>query len=99
MKVIVRPRARHDVMDHLRFAAKDQDDYRQLERLADEVFGRCRRLGSNPAIQGSLIGASPGVRVLPYRSFLIYLRYEQGRVVVLRILHHSRDRDVVDVSD
>ena len=90
VEVILTPQARDDL---------DQIDRFSIENFGEAVatdymqgfFAAFVRLAEYPESAPLLPRITPPTRSLTYRSHRIIHDYEVGRVVIIRVFHHSRD--------
>lgn len=60
--------------------------------LIDDIVDRIVLLASHPKGGRLRDELSPGLRSFPVKNHIIYYRPDQGRIVVVRVLHGSRDQ-------
>jgi toxin ParE1/3/4 len=90
------PRARADLQSITDFIA--QDNPRAAKNLIVDLRARCVSLQSHP-LQGRAAPAiGPGVRILPFRSYLILYRVEAD-IEIDRVIHGARDLNTVLVDE
>lgn len=86
------PRARHDLLDAVRWIAKDNQ--RAAEGLRDAVVDAAHRIGEHPGIGAMRLElADEPVRFLPLTGFPYVIVYDAAEVppLILRVLHGPRD--------
>ena len=90
-KVVVSPRARHDLLEIIDFISRDNPD--AAERFGSELLDHAELLADFPHI-GAPVSQRSGVRKLLHTPIRIYYRVDEERKVV-EILHfwHAARRD------
>lgn len=90
MGVLYTPAARRDIDEIWQFTVthwgdKAADDYvRAIAHSAD-------RIAATPEIGAKVDAIRAGYRKFPVRSHVIFYRIEDGDILVVRVLHQSRD--------
>ena len=98
-RVVIRPAADRDIDEHYSYIAAEREEAadRFLEALADAL----QRLSDLPGIGRERLTDSlrlAGIREWPLKGFekhIIFYRFVDDRIDVLRILHAARDIDAV----
>ena len=90
MRVVLLPAAREDLVEIWRYgvATWSMD---QADRYSDALDSAIRRLADNPFRAPPVAIVAPGIRRLAHQAHAIFYRVESDEVLVLRILHQSRD--------
>jgi toxin ParE1/3/4 len=88
-RVIRTPAAGQDYRDILEYLADHSEQ--AAERFAEEVADRIRLLSTQPRIGRPRDDLAPGVRSIVIGQYILFYRASDSEVVVLRILHGSRD--------
>lgn len=89
-KVILTPQARDDLNETDRFSIENFGEAVATDYMHG-FFAEFERLSQYPESAPMLLGITPPTRSLAYRSHRIIHDYQNDRVVIIRILHHSRD--------
>lgn len=89
-KVILTPQARDDLNEIDRFSIANFGEA-VATKYMQGFFAAFSRLAEYPESAPLLPRIVPPSRSLTYRSHRIIHDYQGGTVVVIRILHHSRD--------
>ncbi len=89
MNVLWSARARRDLLDILEFIAGENPD--QAHAVVDDIAETVERLEIHPAMGRP--GRVAGTRelVLPRRGFIVPYRIDGDTIMVLRVIHTSRD--------
>lgn len=90
VEVILTPQARDDLDEIDRFSIDNFGETVATEYMHG-FFVAFARLAEYPESAPLLPRITPPTRSLTYRSHRIIHDYEDGNVVIIRILHHSRD--------
>lgn len=61
------------------------------ERLVEEIIDAAETLQKLPMRQHERAGLGAGLRSIPVRNYLLFYRVEKDTVLIVRILHGSRD--------
>jgi toxin ParE1/3/4 len=88
--VILTPQARDDLNEIDRFSIENFGEAVATEYMQG-FFAAFARLAEYPESAPLLPRITPPTRSLTYRSHRIIHEYSGGRVIVIRILHQSRD--------
>jgi toxin ParE1/3/4 len=88
--VILTPQARDDLDEIDRFSIENFGEAVATEYMQG-FFAAFARLVEYPESAPLLPRITPPTRSLTYRSHRIIHDYQSGRVVIIRILHHTRD--------
>jgi toxin ParE1/3/4 len=89
-KVILTPQARDDLNEIDRFSIENFGEAVATEYMQG-FFAAFARLAEYPESAPLLPRITPPSRSLTYRSHRIIHDYQSDTVVIIRILHHSRD--------
>jgi toxin ParE1/3/4 len=87
----VLPRATADLDDIWLYVAEQSGNPNIAQRLIDTITERFYVLSEHPYLGRSRSELRPALRSYPVRNFLIFYRVDEGDVVIIRILHGSRD--------
>jgi toxin ParE1/3/4 len=90
VEVILTPQARNDLDEIDRFGIENFGEAVAIDYMQG-FFAAFARLSEYPESAPLLPRITPPTRSLSYRSHRIIHDYQSGRVLVIRILHHSRD--------
>lgn len=88
--VILTPQARDDLDEIDRFSIENFGEAVATEYMQG-FFAAFARLAEYPESAPLLPRITPPTRSLTYRSHRIIHDYQGGTVVIIRILHHTRD--------
>ena len=83
--------SRIDLVEIWEYVAETQCRPVVASRLIDRIVSAIDRLGSHPRVGTDFSHRSPGVRAVVVGSYVVYHRYENDCVIVLRVLHGARD--------
>ena len=88
----------------LKLLAKAREDMIQLRRYGRREFGAAaadrlvddlervfRLLTDHPLAGSDFSEMTPGLRLFPMRGHRIFYRVAEGKIEIVRVLHHSRD--------
>jgi toxin ParE1/3/4 len=89
MPIFLTATAESDLADAWRWIA-DHDE-RAADRYLDGLEKRICQLGAHPFSGVSRDDVIPKIRAITFRSHLVYHVVENNRVVIVRVLHASRD--------
>lgn len=81
--------ARKDMTDIFDYIAMDNP--RAARSFLDKLKVACQRLSQFPDMGVIRDELAPGVRCIPFASYLIFYRRVEHGVEVIRVLHGSRD--------
>lgn len=83
------PQAREDLIDIWLYVASDS--IRAADRFIDRIYAMCTTLADSPGMGRERPEISPGCRGFTVGEYVIF--YEEGKdgIVILRVLHGSRD--------
>jgi toxin ParE1/3/4 len=95
-RIIKKPRAEHDLIEHFAFIAMDKlAPAERFLRVADESFAQ---LATTPKLGRKWESSQPhlaGIRVYPmpsgFRNYLIFYRIIEDGIEILTIMHGARD--------
>jgi len=82
--------AREDIRDILQYTFQHWGNT-QKTKYQDQLFSTIKLLAQNPGIGSPINEISPGARSYPSGSHLIIYRIAPKELLVLRIIHSSRD--------
>ncbi len=92
--------ALRDLDDIFAYLAEQFQDIGRAREFVDAIVGQIEKIAALPAILGRPRDElSPGLRRFPFRGYLIFMRYEEGRLLVVDILHSRRDMDAAFSQD
>lgn len=86
------PRARRDLDDIWGYSIRIWGAA-QAEHYLRQVFAAARTIAENPMAGRNCDEIRPGYRKLPVGVHVIFYRLEQGKPVIMRILHGHMDVD------
>jgi toxin ParE1/3/4 len=89
MKVAFAPAAQDDLLEIAVYIA--QGNPTRALSFVDELEAKCYKLGGTPGIGVARPELAEGLRVLPYRRYLIFYREHEHVLRIERILHSARD--------
>ncbi len=89
MKVKFSPAARSDLRSIADYIAKDSPE-RALS-FVDEIEVRCRAIADMPKAAVQRNDLRPGIRMVPFRRYLIFYTEADDGVRIERILHGARN--------
>lgn len=101
-KLRISPEARNDLIEVKAYIAQELSNLEAAQSLVSKIMNRIRGLLDFPEMGSSLssvIDIETGYRFLVCESYLIFYRFENGVVYVLRILYSRRDYVRVLFSD
>lgn len=82
-------RAEQDLIDIWRYIARHNEP--AANRLLDRIDEKCRLLVRFPEIGPARDDIAPGLRYVPYGSYLILYRLLPNVVEIVRVVHGRRD--------
>jgi toxin ParE1/3/4 len=86
------PQARSDLQEIWRYVATDSGSLDVADRLIDSITDRFALLASFPNIgRARDVDLRSGLRTFPVGEYVIFYRIQKEDVVILRVLHGSRD--------
>lgn len=85
--------AERDLLSIWRFIALDNT--RAVDRFLLALVAQCERLGDAPGSGRARPELAAEVRSFPYRTYVIFYRTLPDGILILRVLHSSRDIDRV----
>jgi toxin ParE1/3/4 len=85
----LRPQARRDLSEIIAYLA--QRNHVAARKWRDEVFRVFELLGDNPQIGSAHDEVAPDLRMFPLGNYIVLYRVETAGVLVLRVIHASRD--------
>lgn len=88
-RVVVRPRADHDLFEIASYIARD--DPAAADRLIDATEDKFRLLATSPKLGRPRTELARRLRSLPFGSYVIFYRPINDGIEVVRILHGKRD--------
>jgi len=97
MRVVLSAEAKSDLREIGAYIARDNKA--RARSFARELRDKALEIGAMPrAFPLVRRFEHLGIRRRPYRDYLIFYRIEDGRVVVVHILHGARDDDAMFAS-
>jgi toxin ParE1/3/4 len=87
----VSPRATADLDEIWQYVAEESSDPNVAQRLVDSIADRFLVLSEYPYIGRGRPELRPGLRSHPVGSYLIFYRLQHDDVLIVRVLHGSRD--------
>jgi toxin ParE1/3/4 len=89
MNLVFSPSAESDLEEIADYIAMDSPA--RALAFVQELREQCRVLTQLPQAFPAREGLAPGLRMMPYRRYLIFYRPAGGEVRIERILHSARD--------
>ena len=84
--------ARQDLRDILRYLTQESGDRALARAFVDRLRGQCAKLAALPGTLGrARPELRPDIRSLPYRGYVIFLRYAAETFEVVNVLEGHRD--------
>jgi toxin ParE1/3/4 len=93
MKASRSKKARRDLTEILRYVAQQSQSWTVVSRLLEHFDDRIRQGGRNPEMGQLRLELGEDVRAITCGSYVIYNRSQKSGVLILRILHGSRNID------
>lgn len=91
-RLIYRDAALNDIADIIDYLCDVGASEATAEAFTDRLRERCRKLANLPGTMGrSRLELGSGVRSQPYKGYILFFRYLNNNLVVLRILEGHRD--------
>ena len=90
MRVDISGTAENDLEEIGDYIARD-NPARALSFVA-ELRAACQRIGAAPLATAPRPELGPGMRSGPEGRYVIFLKVERNRVLIVRVLHGARDR-------
>jgi toxin ParE1/3/4 len=90
-KVIMRPRAKTDLLDIWHYIADDNEE--RADSFVDRVEEKIKNIASNPLMGRSREELSDRLRSWPIKPYIVFYLPLSDGVEVVRVLHGSRDID------
>ena len=81
--------ANSDLLEIWQYIA--EDNLAAADELLDKIAGACQKLAANPLIGRSREELAPSLRSLPAGNYVIFYKPIRDGIVVIRVLHGSRD--------
>jgi toxin ParE1/3/4 len=92
----VAPEAEHDLDEIWYYIAKNSGSLEIADRFIDSLTERFYLLSSNPHIgRRRDEELRPGIRSFPVRDYIILYKLEGDEVLIVRVLHGSRDIELL----
>lgn len=91
MRVILSVLAENDLQDITDYIARDNP--RRALTFGNELMARCSKLKQAPLAFPARDDLAEGLRMMPYRRYLIFYTVHPGEIIIERILHSARDFD------
>jgi toxin ParE1/3/4 len=88
-EVHVSDQAKRDLIGIWEYIAADSP--RAADRLIQTLVNTYLRLGVTPGMGRDRSELRPGVRSMPVGNYLIFYRFNEERVFVVRVLHGARN--------
>ncbi len=86
--------AQSDLEEIWRYTA--QDNPNRADGFVDELADVCRSsLSSMPSIGKSCVDLLPNLWRFPYRNYLLFYRFNDESLEVVRVLHGARDIEAI----
>lgn len=89
MRLLISQRAAHDLDEIAQYIARHNPQ--RAAGFVAELQQQCRMLTRMPLAFRARADLLPGLRICPYKRYLILYRVESGALRVLRIAHGARD--------
>ncbi|UTY56755.1 type II toxin-antitoxin system RelE/ParE family toxin [Massilia sp. erpn] len=89
MRLLISQRAARDLDEIAEYIAHHNPQ--RAASFVAELGQQCRMLTSMPLAFRTRSDLLPGLRICPYKRYLILYRVESGALRVLRIAHSARD--------
>jgi plasmid stabilization system protein ParE len=84
--------ALRDLAEIRRYVIRESQSIRVAQGFTTALRAHCERLAGLPGTLGtSRENLGPGLRTLPWRDYVILVRYLDDRVQIVRTLHGARD--------
>jgi toxin ParE1/3/4 len=87
--VFTRPRAEADLVDIWTYIA--QDSQANADHLLDCIRDTLNRLAAMPFMGQARFDLTPGLRMFPVGSYLMFFRPIESGIEVIRVLHGKRN--------
>lgn len=90
-KLVYLNRAKKDLASIIDFIELAKGDVETGYRVAERIKAQCRKISTLPALLGrprSELG--PDLRSFPFESYLIFFRYADDRLEIIRIIRAQR---------
>lgn len=88
-EVRVSDQAKSDLIGIWEYIASDNP--RAADRLVQTIVNTYLRLGSTPGIGRARNELRPNIHSFPVGNYLIFYRFDEERVFVVRVLHGARN--------
>jgi toxin ParE1/3/4 len=89
----IRQRAVDDLRDIADYIGRDNPA--RAESYIDEILDRIAWVGENPLLHPVRLEWKTGLRIAMHGRYRILYRYNDGLVVILRVVHSSRDLETL----
>jgi toxin ParE1/3/4 len=94
-RIIYTRSALGDISEILAYTSRTWGE-EQRQRYLTHLRDTFRRLTSMPSLGRGQDGLFPGLRSYPVESHIVYYLYEDGGVLIVRVLHSRQDASSID---
>jgi toxin ParE1/3/4 len=99
-KPILSNAALRDLDDIFEYLAEQFRDNARAREFVDAIVAQIEKIAGLPSIVGRpRDNLLPGLRSFPFRGYLIFMRYEEDRLLIVNVLHSRRDTEAAFFPD
>ncbi len=98
--LILSDAALRDLDDIFEYIAEQFAENARTREFVDAIVTQIEKIATPPLTVGRpRDNLSPGLRSFPSRGYLLFMRYEEERLLIVNILHSRRDTDAAFSPD
>jgi toxin ParE1/3/4 len=88
-QLLITPRAEQDLTEIWAYIADDSPT--SATQLVERIEGKFKPLLTHPGLGTAREELAEGLRMLPYKAYVIYYTFDDAAVTIQRVLHGARD--------